>query len=61
MVDLKKTASKKDYSDVKVRLPNQMIEKIEELRKEWGLQSRNDVLVRLLDERLLDDEDKSAK
>ena len=57
MSDPDKTASRKDYTDVRVRLPNRMIYKIEELRKEWGLQSRSDVLARLLEELLLDDKD----
>ena len=57
MVDSDKTASRKDYTDVRVRLPNRMIYKIEELRKEWGLQSRGDVVVRLFEEILLDDKD----
>ncbi len=55
MVDSKRTASKKNYSDVRVRLPNRMIDKLEKLRKEWGLQSRNDVLGRLLEEVLKED------
>jgi len=50
-----KNASKKDFTDVKVRLPNRMINKIEELRKGWGLQSRNDVVVRLFEEVLKED------
>ena len=57
MVDADKTASRKDYTDVRVRLPNHMIYKIEELRKDWGLQSRSSVLARLLEELLLDDKD----
>tara|TARA_Y100001968_G_scaffold171334_1_gene156723 strand:- start:157 stop:342 length:186 start_codon:yes stop_codon:yes gene_type:complete len=57
MSDPDKTASRKDYTDVRVRLPNRMIYKIEELRKEWGLKSRSDVLARLLEEILLDDKD----
>ena len=57
MSDADKTASRKDYTDVRVRLPNRMIYKIEELRKEWGLQSRGDVVVRLFEEILLDDKD----
>ena len=57
MSDADKTASRKDYTDVRVRLPNRMIYKIEELRKEWGLQSRSSVLARLLEELLLDDKD----
>ena len=57
MSDETKNTLKKDYTDVRVRLPNRMIYKIEELRKEWGLQSRGDVAVRLLDELLLDDKD----
>ena len=57
MSDADKTASRKDYTDVRVRLPNRMLYKIEELRKEWGLQSRGDVVVRLFEEILLDDKD----
>jgi len=57
MSDADETASRKDYTDVMVRLPNHVIYKIEELRKEWGLQSRSSVLTRLLDELLLDDKD----
>ena len=57
MSDADKTASRKDYTDVRVRLPNRMIYKIEELRKEWGLQSRGDVVVRLFEEILQDDKD----
>jgi len=57
MSDADKTASRKDYTDVRVRLPNRMIYKIEELRKEWGLQSRGDVVVRLFEEILSDDKD----
>ena len=34
-----------------------MIDKIEELRKKWGLQSRSSVLAKLLEELLLDDKD----
>ena len=52
-----KTAPENGYTDVRVRLPNRMIYKIEELRKEWGLQSRGDVVVRLFEEILLDDKD----
>ena len=57
MSDADKTPSRKDYTDVRIRLPNRMIDKIEELRKEWGLQSRGDVVVRLFEEILLDDKD----
>ena len=57
MSDADKTASRKDYTDVRVRLPNRMLYKIEELRKEWGLQSRGDVVVRLFEEILSDDKD----
>ncbi len=57
IVDSKTTTSRKHYTDVRVRLPNRMIYKIEELRKEWGLQSRGDVVVRLFEEILLDDKD----
>ena len=57
MSDADKTTSRKDYTDVRVRLPNRMIYKIEELRKEWGLQSRSDVLARLFEEILPDDKD----
>ena len=57
MSDSDKTASRKDYTDVRVRLPNRMLYKIEELRKEWGLQSRGDVVVRLFEEILSDDKD----
>ena len=52
-----KTAPENGYTDVRVRLPNRMLYKIEELRKEWGLQSRSSVLARLLEEILLDDKD----
>jgi len=55
--DETKNTPRKDYTDVRVRLPNRMIYKIEELRKEWGLQSRGDVLARLFEELLLDDKD----
>ena len=57
MVDSEKTALENGYTDVRVRLPNRMLYKIEELRKEWGLQSRSSVLARLLEEILLDDKD----
>ena len=57
MVDSEKTALENGYTDVRVRLPNRMLYKIEELRKEWGLQSRGDVVVRLFEEILLDDKD----
>ena len=41
--------SRKDYKDLKVRLPIRLINKVEELRKEWGLQSRSAVFERLLE------------
>ena len=42
--------SKKDYMDLRVKLPIHLINKTEELRKEWGLQSRSAVLERLLED-----------
>ena len=57
MSDETKNTLKKDYTDVRVRLPNRMLYKIEELRKEWGLQSRGDVVARLFEEILSDDKD----
>ena len=38
-----------NYMDLRVKLPIRMIEKLEELRKEWGLQSRSAVVERLLE------------
>ena len=42
--------SKKDYMDLRVKLPIHLINKAEELRKEWGLQSRSAVIERLLED-----------
>jgi len=41
--------ARKDYMDVRVRLPIRMIHYMEELRKEWGLQSRSAVIERLIE------------
>ena len=57
MADSVEKSADNGYTDVRVRLPNRMIYKIEELRKAWGLQSRSSVLARLLEEILLDDKD----
>ena len=35
--------------DVRVTLPIHLIHKVEAVRKEWGLQSRGSVIVRLLE------------
>ena len=50
MADSVEKSADNGYTDVRVRLPNRMIHKIEELRKGWGLQSRSDVVARLFDE-----------
>ena len=44
------STSGKDYTEVTVRLPNRMISKFEKLQKEWGLQSKGDVIARLFEE-----------
>ena len=36
--------------DLRVRLPIRLIHKVEELRKEWGLSSRTDVIDRLIED-----------
>ena len=41
--------ARNNYMDLRVKLPIRMIEKLEELRKEWGLQSRSAVIERLLE------------
>ena len=50
MSDPDKTAPENDYTEVRVRLPNRIIQKFEVLQKEWGLQSKGSVLERLLEE-----------
>ena len=50
MSDDPKETSKKDYTDVTMRLPNSLIDGVEALRKEWGLKSRGAVIERLLED-----------
>ena len=47
--------------DVKVRLPISIIQGVEELRKEWGLQSRSLVIERLLQVLLEKDQSEPLK
>ena len=57
MSDETKSTPKKDYMDVRVRLPYHLIEKLEVLREEWGFQSKSSVLVRLLETVLEEDKE----
>ena len=57
MVDSDKTAPENGYTDVRVRLPYHLIEKLEILREEWGFQSRGSVLARLLETVLEEDKE----
>ena len=57
MSDSDKTTSSKDYMDVRVRLPYDLIEKLEVLREEWGFQSKSSVLVKLLETVLEEDKE----
>lgn len=41
--------SRKDCMDVRLTIPIHLMDKVEEVRKEWGLQSRGSVIVRLLE------------
>tara|TARA_B100001996_G_scaffold193953_1_gene148495 strand:+ start:275 stop:427 length:153 start_codon:yes stop_codon:yes gene_type:complete len=41
--------SKEDFMDLRVKLPIRLISKVEELRKEWGLNSRSDVIEKLIE------------
>ena len=41
--------SRMDCKTVRVTLPIHLINKVEEVRKEWGLQSRGTVIVKLLE------------
>ncbi len=46
-----------DTRRISVDLPNQLIERFDELKREWGLRARGAVLKRLLEELLSDDKD----
>ncbi len=53
-----KTADSEGTRRISVDLPNQLIDRFDQLKREWGLRARGDVLKRLLEELLYDDVDR---
>ena len=53
--------SRENYKDVKVKLSIRTLEKVEALRKEWGLKHRSTVIERLLEIVLKEDKTVTGK
>jgi len=53
--------SRENYKDVKVKLSIRTLEKVEALRKEWGLKRRSTVIERLLEIVLKEDKTVTGK
>ena len=49
-LDSSQDKSRKDYRDLRVRLPIRLINKVEKLREEWGIQSRSAVIEKLIED-----------
>jgi len=49
-LDSSQNKSKKDYRDLRVRLPIRLINKVEKLRERWGIQSRSAVIEKLIED-----------
>ena len=45
------------YSEVTIRLPERIVRRFDELKEQWGLERRGEVLERLLDEIFQEDKD----
>ena len=47
----------KAYSEVKIRLPERIVRRFDELKEQWGLERRGGVLESLLEEIFQEDKD----
>ena len=49
-LDSSQDKSRKDYRDLRIRLPIRLINKVENLREKWGIQSRSAVIEKLIED-----------